>query len=394
MFRVAFAAAIAAAVSSQALAQQPLKVEPLKVGILVELSGPLGPSGTGVRDGFLLYLKKNGGKLGDRTVETVIEDTAGDPATGLSKAKKLAESDKVDLLLGPLSSAVGAAIKSYVVAQKLPTFVNATVDEIGDGKYIFRVSFSANADSYLQGYLAGKAGFKKAVTVAPNFNAGRSGTEWFEKGFQATGGTVVQKLLPRLGQPDFGPIIAQFDPTAEVAIVFMAGGDAVRFVKQMADFGSKLPMYGFTATVDETLLPAEGKAAIGFVGAGFYFSTLDTPDNARFVADYKAAYNQNPAWFSAGGYNAAMAMDAALKAMAGKSSDRDALVASVKGVKLITPAGPLRFDDNNNPIQPRYVMQIREANGTVLPVVLAKIDEFLPETVPPKLPLDLVLPKR
>ena len=34
---------------------------PLKIGILTELSGPLGPPGMGLRDGFQLYLKKSGG---------------------------------------------------------------------------------------------------------------------------------------------------------------------------------------------------------------------------------------------------------------------------------------------------------------------------------------------
>jgi len=367
---------------------------PLKVGILTELSGPLGPSGSGERDGFLLFVKNNGGKLGGRTVETVIEDSAGDAATGINKAKKLIESDKVDVLVGPLSSAVGAAVKSYIVSEKMPTFIEATVDEIGDGHYIFRTSFSAVPDSYLQGYLPGKAGFKKAVVVAPNFNAGETGAAYFKKGFEAAGGTVVQTLLPRLGQPDFGSIIGQFDSSADVGIVFMAGGDAIRFMKQYADFGAKLPLYGFTATVDETLLPAQGKAALGFTGAGFYFSTLDTPENKQFVADYKAAYNQNPAWFGAGGYIAAQALDAALKATGGKSDDKEALVAAIKAVKLTTPAGPFRFDANNNPIQPRYIVQIREVNGQIQPVVLATIAEFIPQPEPPKLPDNLVLPKK
>src|SRR5262249_50728917 len=84
---------------------------------------------------------------------------------------------------------------------------------------------------------------------------------WFEKGFEAAGGKVVQKLLPRLGAPDFGSYIAQIDESADVGLVFMAGGDAVRFIKQFADYGKKLPLYGFTATVDEAILPAPGKAA-------------------------------------------------------------------------------------------------------------------------------------
>src|SRR5262249_59336857 len=97
-------------------------------------------------------------------------------------------------------------------------------------------------------------------------------------------------LLPRLGTPDFGSYIAQIDESADVGLVFMAGGDAVRFIKQFADYGKKLPLYGFTATVDEAILPAQGKAALGFVGASDYFSTIDTSENRAFVKEWADAY--------------------------------------------------------------------------------------------------------
>jgi branched-chain amino acid transport system substrate-binding protein len=364
----------------------------VKIGVLTELSGPLGPSGSGQRDGFLLYLKKNGNRLGGKTAEVVVEDTANDPQTAITKARKLVESDRIHILIGPLSSANAAAVKGFLVQSRMPTLLEATVDDVIDGKYLFRTSFSANADSFLQGYLAGKAGFKRAIAVAPNFNAGQVGVEYFDKGFAAAGGKVIQKLLPRLGTPDFGSTIGQFSDQADVGIIFMAGGDAVRFIKQFADYGKKLPLYGFTATVDETLLPAQGKAALGFVGASFYFSTLQTAENKQFVADYRAAYNQNPAWFSAGGYIAAQVLDQALQKVS-NLDDRDGVIAAIKAVKLTSPAGPFRFDQNNNPIQPRYIMQIREVNGVVQPVILATIPEFKPEPVAPALPADLVLPK-
>jgi branched-chain amino acid transport system substrate-binding protein len=387
-------AAARAALAALALGLMPLAQAqaPIRIGILTELSGPLGPSGAGERDGFTLYLKNHGNRLAGREVQLIIEDTAGDPQVAITKAKKLAESDRIDVLIGPLLSANGAALKGYLVGQHLPTLLEATVDEVTDGKYIFRTSFSGNADSYLEGYLPGKAGFRRALIVAPNFNAGQTAAEYFDKGFRDAGGTVVQKLLPRLGAPDFGATIAQFSDQADVGIIFMAGGDAIRFVKAFSSYGKKLPLYGFTATVDETLLPTQGKAALGFTGAGFYFSTIDSAANRQFVSEYKAAYNKKPAWFSAGGYIAGQALEAALVATGGRVDDREALVAALKAVQLTTPAGPFRFDANNNPIQPRYVMQIREVNGVIEPVVLGVIPEFKPLAEPPTLPAGLVLP--
>src|SRR3982751_3819450 len=120
----------------------------VKIVVLTELSGPLGPSGSGQRDGFLLYLKKNGNRLGGKTVEVVVEDTANDPQTAITKARKLVESDRIHLLIGPLSSANAAAVKGFLVQSRMPTLLEATVDDVIDGKYLFRTSFSANADSF------------------------------------------------------------------------------------------------------------------------------------------------------------------------------------------------------------------------------------------------------
>jgi branched-chain amino acid transport system substrate-binding protein len=365
--------------------------ETIEVGILTELSGPLGTLGMAERDGFLLYLKKSGGKLGGLAVESVIEDTGNDAATALAKARKLLDSDRIDVLLGPMSSASAAAIKTLVSGRALPCLVQATVDEVSDNKSMFRTTFPATADSFLQGWLAGTAGFKKATAIAPNFNAGQDAVTWFEKGFEATGGKVLQKLLPRLGTPDFGSFIAQIDPNAEVGLVFMAGGDAVRFIKQFADYGRKLPLYGFTATVDEALLPAQGAAALGFVGASYYFSTVDTPENKAFVKDWEAAYKAKPIWQGVSGYVMGQVLDAALKE--GKLADKAAFLAAMKAVKLTTPAGSFRFNDKNEPIQARYISQVREVSGIIQPVVLGTIAEFAPEPKPPQLPAGLVLPR-
>jgi branched-chain amino acid transport system substrate-binding protein len=367
---------------------------PLKIGVLTELSGPQATSGEHVRDGFTFFLKQHDGKLGGRTIEIVSEDTAGDPATTIAKAKKLVESDEVSLLIGPTNSGTAAAIKNYVTQQQIPMLEPATVDEVVGGKYIFRTSFASNADAFLEGYLPGKAGYRKAVASASNYLAGQGAVEYFEKGFVAAGGKVIQKLMPRLGTPDYGSFIAQISPDADVGIVFFPGSDGVRFIKQFGDYGSKLPLYGYTVTVDETLLPAEGQAALGFIGACFYFSTIDTPENRAFLKDWSAVPDHDkPTWLAVSGYIAAEVLDQAISKVGGKTEDKDALVAAIKAAQVTTPAGPFRFDEHNNPVQPRYIAQIRDVNGTIEPVILGVIPEFLPVPAAPSLPADFVWPK-
>jgi branched-chain amino acid transport system substrate-binding protein len=377
------------------LAAPPTRAD-IKIGLLTDFSGTQGAFGALYKDGIDYFLKKHDGKLGGQTVNLVVEDGAGDPATTIAKAKKLVESDKIDVLFGPINSATGAALRPYIVEQKIPTLIQSTTDEVIDDHYMFRTSFAGNEDAYLVGYLPGKAGYRKAVLLASNYIAGQNAVKYFEQGFTAAGGTVVQKLMPRLGNADYAPFISQLSPDADVVICFLSGSDAIRFMQQIAGYDVKLPLYGYTSAVDESLLPAEGKAALGFVGPATYFSTIDTPENKAFVKEWSAMFppEQRPSWPGMGGYIAAAVLDQALTKTGGKTSDTEALLAAIRNVQITTPGGPFHFDEHHNPVEPRYIAQIREEDGVVKPVVIGKIPEFIPALAPPSLPADLVLPKK
>jgi branched-chain amino acid transport system substrate-binding protein len=202
--------------------------------------------------------------------------------------------------------------------------------------------------------------------------------------------------MPRLGTADYGPFISQISSDADVGIVFLTGSDAIRFMQQSAGYDLKLPLYGYTSAVDESLLPAEGKSAIGYVGAATYFSTIQTPENEAFVKQWTAMFppDQHPSWPGMGGYIAAAVLDQALTKTGGKTGDTEALLKAIKEAHVDTPSGPFHFDDKNNPVEPRYIMQIRETDAGVKPVVIGKIPEFKPVAAPTDLPADLVLPKK
>ena len=91
----------------------------IKIGLLTDFSGPQGAFGPLYKDGVDYFLKAHDGKIGGQTVQLLSEDGAGDPSTTIAKAKKLIESDKIDVLFGPINSATGAALKPYIIEQAL-----------------------------------------------------------------------------------------------------------------------------------------------------------------------------------------------------------------------------------------------------------------------------------
>ena len=63
-----------------------------------------------------------------------------------------------------------------------------------------------------------------------------------------------------------------------------AGSNPLRFMKQYADMGMKIPVCGGETAGDDALLKSFGDEALGLISACPYTSDLDTPSNKRLVA--------------------------------------------------------------------------------------------------------------
>jgi hypothetical protein len=94
---------------------------PVKIGFVVPLGGPLAANGKDTVNGLQMFLDEHGSRLGGREVKLILEDDEGKPATGLTKARSLVESQGVHLLVGSISAAIGYARSPYIEARKIPS---------------------------------------------------------------------------------------------------------------------------------------------------------------------------------------------------------------------------------------------------------------------------------
>jgi len=104
----------------------------------------------------------------------------------------------VDLVAGVIGSNVAIAISELADKNKMPmVFANAFADEI-TGKfcspYIARTSFSANGFEYASGKHWASKGMKTAVTMGPDYSAGRAFIGGFRRGFEDNGGKVIEEI--------------------------------------------------------------------------------------------------------------------------------------------------------------------------------------------------------
>src|SRR5690349_2589543 len=145
----------------------------LKIGLLSGFSGPYAAFGPDMANCADVYLDQHNGMLGGLKVTTVQEDEGATSQDALNKARKLIEQDKVDVIMGIVSSANALALRDVIdQAQKPTTISNANANEITGSKrsqYIFRTALSAYQNaSALATWAVTNVG-KHMIAMAPDY---------------------------------------------------------------------------------------------------------------------------------------------------------------------------------------------------------------------------------
>ena len=360
--------AAAALLVGQAQAQ-----EKLKVGVVTTLSGPAAVLGQQLRNGLQLALKNSDGKWGGREVQLIVEDDELKPDVAVSKAKALIDRDKVDFVVGPIFSNILVAIMKPVTdGGAILISPNAGTSNFA-GKdcnpNFFVTSYQNDQNHEVMGKYAQDAGIKKPFIMAPNYPAGKDSLAGFKRYFK---GELADEVYVPLGQLDYSAELSKIAASgADAVFVFLPGGMGVNFVKQFRQAGLADKVKFLSAfTVDESTLPAQKEAALGFFGGANWAPNLDNPQNKKFVADYEKEYNGAiPATYAFQAYDAGLLIDGALKATGGKTDNKDALRAAMMKAPFKSLRGNFKFGSNHYPIQDFYqvkVVQVGDKYATAI----------------------------
>jgi len=343
---------------------------PIKIGVVLPYTGVYAVLGESITQAMELVFARENWTVAGRKLEMIKEDDEMKPPVGIRKTEKLIDSDRVDILTGPVHSGILMGMRDKVHNSKTILIVsNAGADAISRGrcsKWIFRTSFSNWQPCQPMGGWVAKNVAKEVFQIAPNYQAGKDMMAAFRETFLPAGGKVIAEDYPKLGETDYAPYLTKIKQSgAKAVFAFFSGSDAVNFVKQYDQFGLKgaVKLTGAGFLTEPDVLPAQGKSALGVLTGHFYTPVLDNPVNKRFVKDFKARYgNKTPDGFAVQGYDTAEVIIRALKATNGNTQDKDKLVAAIAKVEFDSPRGRFRFDPRTqNVIQPFiYVREVRE----------------------------------
>ncbi|HET7490718.1 MAG TPA: ABC transporter substrate-binding protein [Bradyrhizobium sp.] len=353
--------------------------EKLKIGLVVTLSGPAAALGQQVRDGFTLALKDLGGKMAGREVELLVADDELKPDAAVTKVKGLLERDKVDFVVGPIFSNILQAIHKPVTDNK--TFLISP--NAGPSSYagkncspLFYVTSYQNDQVHeILGKVAQDRGYKRVYVMVPNYQAGKDSAAGFKLDYK---GEIVEESYVPLGTLDFQVEISKIASLKPDAVfTFMPGGMGVSLVKQyrQAGLADQIPVLS-AFTVDESTLPAQQDAAVGMFGGADWAPDLDNPQNKKFVAAYEAAYHSVPGTYAMQGYDTALLIDSAVKAVKGDLANKEAVAAALKKADFTSLRGNFKFNVNGYPIEDFYLTKVaKRADGKFQTEIVQKVFE-------------------
>jgi branched-chain amino acid transport system substrate-binding protein len=345
----------------------------IKVGGLATLEGAFTVLGQDSMRGLNLALKEHNMMAGGKKIELITGSSNATPDSAVNAARKLVESDHVQILIGPLSGDEGLAVKNYAKTQPQVTFINGTsaaqdttLRDPAPNFYRFTTD-GAQWQAGLGEYAFGTKGYKKVVTIAEDYSFPYTQVLGFMLGYCKAGGHVVNKFWVPIGNKDFSSIVASIPDDIDAVYVALGGADANNFLTQYQQGGGDKPMIGGSITVDQTILGSEGPKKTYLVGtpsAGPIADNWDDPKWKDFVAAYKKEYPDgfpSPSLFAHGYYVETEAMLAALDKVGGDLSDgqkkfRDTLAS----LEIDTPTGKVKLDKNRQAVADIFLTEVAQ----------------------------------
>lgn len=342
----------------------------VKVGLIAPLTGPQAASGRQMVAGAQLYMALNGNKVGNKTIQLVVRDDQGTADITRRIAQELIVNEKVAVISGfgltPLAMAVGPVITQAKVPAVI--MVAGTSAIVGTSPYFARVSFTLPQNTFPVAEWAVKNGIKNVVSLVSDYGPGLDAQNTFKRTFEAAGGKVLDQLKAPLESPDFAPFLQKAkDLKPDAVFLFVPAPQAGALMKQVVDRGFQqagIKIIGTGDVTDDDQLNGMGDGVIGMITSYNYSSAHDSPENKRFVSEFRKANPQmRPNVMGVSGYDGLHLIYEALKKTNG-NTDGTALIDAMKGTSWVSPRGPMSIDPaTRDVVQNIYVRRVERRDG-------------------------------
>jgi ABC-type branched-subunit amino acid transport system substrate-binding protein len=350
--------------------EAPMQEVTLSIGFTTSQTGSLNVESVRQEDGLKLWMDQVNNAGGIQVGNSMVKFQAVSYDDESSKDRvqelytRLATQDNVDFMISPYSSGLTAA--AAVIAEqngKVMITTGAADDAAYKQGYTLVYQTYTPASKYLTGaidqlqtldpsatnvaFIYENSNFSTAVVTAARDYAE-------SKGFNVE---MFDGYDP--GTTDFSALINKVSGLSPAPDAILGGGhfaDGSTLARQLSEKQVSVKYLALLVAPPEPDFAQIGDAAVGVVGPSQWEPEAKYSADAAssmgipyvgitvddFVSAYKAAYNQDPSYHSAGGYAAGLLLQTALE-NAG-STDTSAVAAALDSMDVMTFFGVLKFD--------------------------------------------------
>ena len=267
------------------------------VGILHSVTGTMAISETGAMEAEKLAISQinaMGGVLG-RQIKFIQEDGASDWPTFAEKAKKLLEENHVAAIFGCWTSASRKAVLPVLERDNGLLYYPTFYEGLEESKNVVYTGQEATQQVFAGLDWVAKAKHAKTFyLIGSDYIWPRTTMKLARKYIETVlHGKVVGEEYAALGSTDFGSTINKIRlKKPDVIYAAVVGGSNVSWFKQLKAAGitgQNHTLLTLSVTEDEAK-GIGGENLVGFYSAMKYFQSLDTPENLKFVKEFKAMW--------------------------------------------------------------------------------------------------------
>ena len=239
---------------------------PIKVGLQAHLTGIGASYGHWYEIVSKAAVKtiNDGGGIGGRPVELIVEDDATDPKRASELIEKFSSQHKTDFVFGTLFSHVAASAAARAGELKMPLFIASETSELAAGninRYVFQTS-NSNVRAQVTAispWLVANAG-KKITMIIPDYVFGYEHRDVFSVAAKAAGGEVNAVIAISPMESSFTKYFSQIPADTDAIYHVMVGPGVLTFVRELGEyFNNKGPqLFGFIDSLEAVDLASPG----------------------------------------------------------------------------------------------------------------------------------------
>jgi urea transport system substrate-binding protein len=280
---------------------------PIKVGALTDLTGAygiVGKANAAIAKFTVAEINAAGGVLG-RQLELVVVDGASSPAANANVATQLVTSNKVDVVIGGISSAERLAVKDIIAGRGRTLYLWPASYEGGEcDANVWSVGAVPNQQvNPMVDYLLTQRA-KTFYLCGNDYSYPRNVLKAARARIEAGGGKVLGEDYIPITATDAPQLVSKtlsLKPDALFEVVILPA--TVPFIKGVIDGGYKGVIAG--TLFDQTINPLLGKYAQGLISAQDFFPSISDPFSLQEVARFQKKYPgvpfgsvlNSPAWY-------------------------------------------------------------------------------------------------